>query len=110
MLDLQKEVKEATVGLHGKYGSKKLDEVEKRALGQASDVQGDKEHEIVQEADKAIDLIRAEGSAVAFAKVFEQVRKDMTIVEGNLKRRTSPRSPRPSKATSSPRLRKCWTP
>ena len=34
---------------------------------------GDKEDEIVREAHAALKLIKTEGSAVAFAEVFEQV-------------------------------------
>ncbi len=86
MLEMQIEVRDATVELHTKYGSKKLDAVQKNALGQGAAIQADKEDEIVKEADKALGLLQAEGSAVAFAKVFEQVRKDMKIVEANLKR------------------------
>jgi len=86
MLQMQKEVKDATVDLHKGSSGKKLDDLQKRALAQGSNLQADKETEIVIEADKAIGLIKAEGSAVAFAEVFDQVRRDMKNVETNLKR------------------------
>jgi hypothetical protein len=37
----------------------------------------DREQEVVREANKAIELLQAEGSAVAFPEVFTQVREDM---------------------------------
>ena len=86
MLDMQIEVRDATVELNKTYGGKKLDDIQKNAMGQGSAVQADKEDEIVKEANKAIELLRAEGSAVAFTKAFEDVRKDMVIVRENLKR------------------------
>jgi hypothetical protein len=47
---------------------------------------GDKEDEIVAEADKAISIIETEGTAVAFAEVFHQVRNDMAHVSKRLHR------------------------
>jgi hypothetical protein len=44
----------------------------------------DDEKEIVVEATKAIDLLEAEGSAVAFPEVFKQVREDMKHVQRRL--------------------------
>jgi hypothetical protein len=44
----------------------------------------DQEEKIVQEADKAIQLLEAEGSAVAFPEVFTQVRDDMKNVARRL--------------------------
>ncbi len=44
----------------------------------------DREEEIVREANKAIQIIEAEGSAVAFAEVFNQVRDDMKAVARRL--------------------------
>jgi hypothetical protein len=46
--------------------------------------QSDKEDEIVMEADKAIALLEAEGSSVAFPEVFHQVRNDMAHVSRRL--------------------------
>ncbi len=44
----------------------------------------DQEKEIVIEADKAIELLQGEGSAVAFPEVFQQVREDMKHVQRRL--------------------------
>jgi hypothetical protein len=44
----------------------------------------DQEKEIVQEANKCIDILEAEGSAVAFPEVFQQVRQDMIHVQKRL--------------------------
>jgi hypothetical protein len=44
----------------------------------------DKEKDIVTEATKAIEMLEAEGSAVAFPEVFQQVREDMKNVQGRL--------------------------
>ena len=46
--------------------------------------QEDREAEIIHEADKAINLLQNEGSAVAFPAVFEEVRKDMSRVKERL--------------------------
>ena len=51
---------------------------------QNSQKQEDKEGEIIHEADKAINLLQNEGSAVAFPAVFEEVRKDMLRVKERL--------------------------
>jgi len=44
----------------------------------------DQEGEIVVEATKAIEVLEAEGSAVAFPEVFQQVREDMSQVQRRL--------------------------
>lgn len=44
----------------------------------------DQEKEIVVEADKAIEMLEAEGSAVAFPEIFRQVRQDMAHVQRRL--------------------------
>jgi hypothetical protein len=49
-------------------------------------VLSDEEDNIVMEASTAIRLIEEEGSAVAFAEVFKQVRGDMITVSGNLRK------------------------
>src|SRR5262249_6878761 len=46
--------------------------------------QSDDEKKIVLEATKAIELLEAEGSAVAFPEVFQQVREDMKSVARKL--------------------------
>jgi hypothetical protein len=57
-----------------------------RADVQAANEQSDKEEEIVLEANAALRLIEAEGSAVAFAEVFRQVRDDMVTISGRLRK------------------------
>ena len=44
----------------------------------------DREKEIVNEATKAIEILEAEGTAVAFPEVFQQVREDMKHVQRRL--------------------------
>lgn len=44
----------------------------------------DKEKEIVKEADKCIDILESEGTAVAFPEVFQQLRADMKHVQNRL--------------------------
>ncbi len=44
----------------------------------------DQEKDIVQEANKCIDILEAEGSAVAFPEVFQQIRQDMIHVHKRL--------------------------
>ncbi len=44
----------------------------------------DNEKDIVNEATKAIEMLEAEGSAVAFPEVFQQVRQDMMHVQRRL--------------------------
>jgi hypothetical protein len=44
----------------------------------------DQENAIVQEANKCIDILEAEGSAVAFPEVFQQIRQDMIHVQKRL--------------------------
>src|SRR5262249_54152786 len=56
-----------------------------RADQQASNKLSDKEEEIVREANKAISILTAEGSAVAFPEVFTQVRDDMVNVARRLR-------------------------
>ena len=51
---------------------------------QKAQTQGDKEKEIIAEADRALKLLESEGSAVAFATVLEEVRQDMIAVQRRL--------------------------
>jgi hypothetical protein len=44
----------------------------------------DQEKDIVLEANKCIDILEAEGSAVAFPEVFQQIRQDMIHVQKRL--------------------------
>jgi hypothetical protein len=57
-----------------------------RADQQASNVLSDKEEEIVREARAGLKLLEAEGSAVAFAEVFQQVKGDMETVAVRLRK------------------------
>ena len=47
-------------------------------------MQEDKEGEIITEADRAIDILKTEGTAVAFPSVFEEIRLDMLRVKERL--------------------------
>jgi hypothetical protein len=83
MLAWQIEVKSATEAIFGqiqKHPEKKAQPID----FQNSQKQEDKEAEIIHEADKAIQLLQNEGSAVAFPAVFEEVRKDMFRVKERL--------------------------
>ena len=44
----------------------------------------DQEKDIVQEANKCIDILKSEGTAVAFPEVFQQIRDDMLHVQKRL--------------------------
>ena len=82
MLQLQTAVYEATKAIDAgvqKAGGKKDTPDYQKAQAQA-----DREREIVTEADKTLDLIKAEGSAVAFAGVLQEVREDMASVQQRL--------------------------
>jgi hypothetical protein len=82
MLVLQIEVYEATKAIDATVtrnnGVKDTPEVQK------SQQQADKEGEIVAEADRALKLLESEGTAVAFARVLEEVRVDMSAVQRRL--------------------------
>ena len=74
-------------------GTKGVDKVDRRQLRQEADAReqagrsealSDHEGEIVMEANKAIEMLEAEGSAVAFPEVFQQVREDMKHVQRRL--------------------------
>jgi hypothetical protein len=82
MLAMQIAVRDGTVGLDKAIDKKEPD----REQQQTSNVLSDREEEIVREANKAIGIIQAEGSAVAFAEVFLQVRGDMTNVAARLRK------------------------
>ena len=82
LLQMQTEVYEAT---------KAIDSEVVKAKGQKSNAdiqksqqQADKEREIVAEADKALKLMESEGTAVAFARVLQEVAVDMRAVERRL--------------------------
>jgi hypothetical protein len=79
MLQMQIEVRDGTVRVFRaieETPDKKAGRVEEQKAIQLSD----REQQIVDEATKAINLLQAEGSAVAFPEVFLQVREDMRHV------------------------------
>jgi hypothetical protein len=82
MLGMQIAVRDGTVALD--KGIEKGQPT--REQQQNSNVLSDKEEEIIREASKAIAIIQEEGSAIAFAEVFLQVRSDMTTVAGRLRK------------------------
>jgi hypothetical protein len=85
MLAMQIAVRDGTVNLDKTIQANPMKQPT-RVEEQASNVLSDKEEEIVREANTAIRLIEAEGSAVAFAEVFKQVRDDMGTVAGRLRK------------------------
>jgi hypothetical protein len=85
MLAMQIAVKDGTVALD-KIIMGNPDKKSSRAEDQKALELSDKEDEISKEANKALTLIEAEGSAVAFAEVFKQVLGDMNTTAGRLRR------------------------
>jgi hypothetical protein len=83
MLAMQIEVYEGTVSVH-KGVEKTADKTPTREHKIESNRLSDKEKDIVLEASKAIEMLEAEGSAVAFPEVFQQVREDMKHVQRRL--------------------------
>jgi hypothetical protein len=83
MLAMQMQVLAGTEGVSRSIESHK-DKKAARRDQQDSLRLSDDEKEIVAEATKAIELLEAEGSAVAFPEVFKQVREDMKHVQRRL--------------------------
>lgn len=83
MLVLQVKVQVGTEGIY-KVVEGLADKKPNRQNQQDSLKLSDGEKEIVIEATKAIELLEAEGSAVAFPEVFQQVRQDMMHVQRRL--------------------------
>src|SRR5262249_323874 len=83
MLQMQTEVYEQTVRLDRAI-QENPDRKPTRSNEQRSLQLSDREDKIAVEADQAIQLLREEGSAVAFPEVFMQVRDDMRIVARRL--------------------------
>jgi len=85
MLALQMEVRDGTVAtqhsIDGNYDKKPTRTEVQKGLQLA-----DREDQIVGEANKAIDLLKTEGSAVAFPEVFIQIRSDMINVSRRLRK------------------------
>jgi hypothetical protein len=85
MLQMQIAVRDATVNVYKTiqdYPDKKATRTEVQKTFKLSD----DEEEIAKEAQKAINLLQAEGSAVAFPEVFLQIQTDMRIVSGRLRK------------------------
>jgi hypothetical protein len=82
MIQLQTAVYEATKAIDA--GVQKAGGQKGTADIQKAQTQADREREIVTEADKTLDLLKAEGSAVAFAGVLQEVRSDMAGVQKRL--------------------------
>ena len=85
MLAMQIAVKDGTTALDKIIGGNP-DKKSSRAEDQKALELSDKEDDISKEANKALSLIEAEGSAVAFAEVFKQVLGDMNTTAGRLRR------------------------
>jgi hypothetical protein len=85
MLALQIGVRDDTVALD-KVIKDNPNSQPTRADQQASNVLSDREEEIVREARAGLALLEAEGSAVAFAEVFAQVKGDMETVAIHLRK------------------------
>ncbi len=82
MLAMQTEVYEATKVIDAAV--LKSNGAKSNADVQKAQQQADKELDIVGEAEKALKLLESEGSAVAFARILEEVRVDMTAVQRRL--------------------------
>jgi hypothetical protein len=85
MLALQLEVQAGTVSTQRAIDNN-ADKKPSRTEVQKGLQLADREDEIVREANKAIDLLKTEGSAVAFPEVFIQIRSDMMNVSRRLRK------------------------
>jgi hypothetical protein len=85
MLKMQIAVRDDTVALD-KVIKDNPNSQPTRADQQASLQLSDREEEIVKEARAGLALLEAEGSAVAFAEVFSQVKGDMELVAEHLRK------------------------
>jgi hypothetical protein len=83
MLALQTEVYNGTEGVH-KLVEASADKKPTRDNQATSAKLSNKEKEIVIEATKAMEVLEAEGTAVAFPAIFEQVREDMKHIDRRL--------------------------
>ena len=84
MLAMQIAVKDGTVKLDEKLQEVRKDKGDERPLALDSNVLSDREYDIVKEADRALALLESDGSAQAFAEMFQMVRKDMLTVKDHL--------------------------
>jgi len=83
MLDLQTKVHKATIDLDTEI-AKNQDKKPTKGDLLKSQIQADQEKAIVTEAEKALSLLKEEGTSVAFVEVFRQVRDDMKIIARRL--------------------------
>lgn len=83
LLQMQIEVYEATKAIDAVVQKSASRKPEKPEL-QKSQVQADKEGDIIAEANAALDILRSEGSAVAFPRIVEEVVIDMGRVKERL--------------------------
>lgn len=84
MLAMQIEVRDGTVAVHKDVEArpnKRPDRPDQQTANKLSE----REEEIVRECTRAIELLAAEGSAVAFPEVFLQLRDDMQKVAARLR-------------------------
>ena len=84
MLQMQIEVRDGTIRVFKDVEGREARKPD-RSDQQASNKLSDKEEEIIREANKAIQILTAEGSSVAFPEVFTQVRDDMINVSRRLR-------------------------
>jgi hypothetical protein len=84
MLMMQIQVLAGTEELDKLILTKRPDKLPTRQDKNESNGLADKEKDIVQEANKCIDILKSEGTAVAFPEVFQQIRDDMLHVQKRL--------------------------
>ena len=84
MLAMQIAVRDGTAKLDEKIQDIRKQKGDERSAAQDSNVLSDREYEIVKEADRALALLENDGTAVAFAEMFQMVRKDMLVVKDRL--------------------------
>jgi hypothetical protein len=83
MLQMQIDVYHETKKIDAIVQKSETKKPEKQEI-QRSQLQADKETEIIAEAHKTIEILKSEGSAVAFPRVFVEVAVDMTRVRERL--------------------------
>jgi hypothetical protein len=83
MLQMQIEVREATVAIDAIVQKGMSGKPEKAEI-QKAQVQADKESEIIAGGRAVVEILRSEGSAVAFPRVFEEAVVDMNRIKERL--------------------------
>ncbi len=84
MLELQIEVHEETVRLDRTQAAASATSKDAHEVEIASARLNRKEQQIIQEADRAMILLREDGSSVAFPEILDQAREDMRTVADRL--------------------------